>query len=191
MNKIIYAFAAAIMICLSMAAYSDSAAEDLQENVMRLHIIANSDSDADQAVKLRVRDAILEKASENKIADTKDFEEIAKDTLRENGFTYTAKAETGEFYFPEKSYKDMTFPAGEYKGLRVVLGAGEGKNWWCVMNPPLCFSEDIDGAMSEEGQMELKNALNSETYEIITQKPEIRFKIVEIFGELKGKISGE
>ena len=188
MNKIIYAAVAAMMICMSMAVYSESAAEDLRENVTRLHIIANSDSEADQAVKIMVRDAILNEAGENKTADVKVFEEIAKHTLRENGFTYSAKAETGEFYFPEKSYKDMTFPAGEYNGLRVILGEGNGKNWWCVMNPPLCFTEDADGAMSADGQTELKNALNSETYEIITQKPEIRFKIVEIFGELKEKI---
>ena len=188
MNKIIYAFAAAIMICLSMAAYSDSAAEDLRENVTRLHIIANSDSEADQAVKLKVRDAILAKTRKSKITDTEDFEKIAEDTLRQNGFTYDATAEFGEYYFPEKSYKDMTFPAGRYNGLRVILGDGAGKNWWCVMNPPLCFSEDTDGAMSADGQAKLQNALNSETYEIITEKPEIRFKIVEIFGELKGKI---
>ena len=187
MTKIIYALAAAMAICVSMSVYSESAAEDLKENVTRLHIIANSDSDADQDVKIKVRDAILEKARESE-ADTEDFAQIAENTLRENGFTYSARAETGEFYFPEKSYKDMTFPAGEYHGLRVVLGDGAGKNWWCVMNPPLCFVEDADGAMSEEGQTELKNALNGETYEIITEKPEIRFKIVEIFGELKGKI---
>lgn len=187
MNRIIYALAAAMAICVSMSAYSESAAEDLKGNVTRLHIIANSDSDADQEVKIKVRDAILEKAREGN-ANTSDFAEIAEDTLRENGFTYTAKAETGEFYFPEKSYKDMTFPAGEYHGLRVILGDGAGKNWWCVMNPPLCFTEDADGKMSADGQAELKNALNGETYEIITQKPEIRFKIVEIFGELRGKI---
>ena len=188
MNRIIYALAAAMMICLSMTVYSESAAEDLKENVTRLHIIANSDSDADQAVKIKVRDAILDKVRDGGAADTEDFCEIAENTLRENGFTYTAKAETGEFYFPEKSYKDMTFPAGKYNGLRVVLGDGAGQNWWCVMNPPLCFTEDADGAMSADGQAELKTALNDETYEIITEKPEIRFKIVEIFGELKGKI---
>ena len=145
MNKIIYALAAAMVICVSMAAYSESAAEDLRENVTRLHIIANSDSDADQEVKIKVRDAILAKAHENKIATTEDFRETAEDILRKNGFTYAAKAETGEFYFPEKSYKDITFPAGEYYGLRVILGNGEGKNWWCVMNPPLCFTEDTAG----------------------------------------------
>ena len=189
MNKIIYALAAAMMICLSMTAYSKSAEEDLKGNVMRLHIIANSDSEADQAVKIKVRDAILEKARVNDTVDTSEFEKIAENTLRENGFTYGATAQTGEFYFPEKSYKDMTFPAGEYYGLRVILGDGAGKNWWCVMNPPLCFTENTEGTMSAKGQTELKNALNDETYEIITEKPEIKFKIVEIFGELKGKIN--
>ena len=183
MNRIIYAIAAAMVICVSMAVYSESAAEDLQENVMRLHIIANSDSDADQEVKIKVRDAIL--AAANKGATADDFKEIADNTLHENGFTYSAGTEFGKFYFPKKTYKDMTFPAGEYNGLRVILGDGKGKNWWCVMNPPLCFTEDADGKMSAEGQTELKSALNGETYEIITGKPEIKFKIVEIFGELK------
>lgn len=186
MNKIIYAIAAAMVICISMSVYSESAAEDLQENITRLHIIANSDSDADQEVKIKVRDAILSAADKGVTAD--EFKEIADNTLHENGFTYSAGAEFGKFYFPKKTYKDMTFPAGEYNGLRVILGEGKGKNWWCVMNPPLCFTEDTDGAMSEEGQTKLKNALNDETYEIITEKPEIRFKIVEIFGELKEKI---
>ena len=187
MNKIIYAMAAAMVICISMAVYSGSAAEDLRENVTRLHIIANSDSEADQAVKIKVRDAILAKAREGEAVNTEDFRKTAEDTLRENGFTYAVRAETGEFYFPAKSYKDLTFPAGEYNGLRIILGEGEGKNWWCVMNPPLCFTENADGEMSTDGQEKLENALNDETYEIITEKPEIRFKIVEIFGELKGK----
>ncbi len=185
MNKIIYAFAAAMAICAAMGAYSESAARDLTDNVTRLHIIANSDSAADQAVKLKVRDAVLQNADEH--TDTDDIEKIAEKTLRENGFTYDARAYEGKFGFPEKTYKDMTFPAGEYEGVRVVLGAGAGKNWWCVLNPPLCFTEDNAGAMSGEGKAKLKNALRGETYELITQKPQIRFKIVELLGELKIK----
>lgn len=178
MNKVIYALAAAMVICLAMTVYSSKTEENLQNNITRLHIIANSDSDEDQEVKLKIRDAILE--SEKTDGSAKDFTKLADSVLRDNGFTYTAAAEMGNFHFPKKSYKDMTFPAGEYYGLRIILGDGNGKNWWCVMNPPLCFTEDTEGKMSDDGKNTLKNSLDNETYEIITEKPEIKFKIVEI-----------
>ncbi len=188
MNKIIYAFAASMIICAAMNAYSNSAQRDLSENVTRLHIIANSDSEADQTVKIKVRDAILNSADE--CSDAEDFRKTAERTLRENGFTYAAKAYSGNFYFPEKTYKDMTFPSGEYSSLRVVLGEGKGKNWWCVLNPPLCFTEDADGMISSEGKKMLRDSLDDETYGLLSQKPEIRFKIVEIFNGLRDKTRG-
>ena len=166
MNKIIYACAAALAICAAMNMYSESAARDLEEGVTRLHIIANSDGAADRAVKLKVRDAVLETARENNGADTAELCAAATRTLRDNGFAYGVR---------------------EYNGLRIVLGNGAGKNWWCVMNPPLCFTEDTDGAMSDGGMAQLKSALSGETYELVTKKPEIRFKIVELLGELKRK----
>ena len=187
MNKIIYACAAALAICAAMNMYSESAARDLEEGVTRLHIIANSDGAADQAVKLKVRDAVLETARENNGADTAELCAAAKRTLRDNGFAYGVRAYEGKFYFPEKTYKDITLPAGEYNGLRIILGNGAGKNWWCVMNPPLCFTENTDGAMSDGGMAQLKSALSGETYELVTKKPEIRFKIVELLGKLKRK----
>lgn len=185
MNKIIYALAAAMVICLSMTVYSSETEKDLQQNVMRLHIIANSDSDEDQEVKLKVRNAILESA--RKTNDAEEFTEIAEKTLKENGFSYGVRSEYGMFPFPEKTYKDMTFPKGDYIGLRLILGDGNGKNWWCVLNPPLCFSEDTQGEMSEEGKTALKASLDKETYEIISKKPEIRLKIVEIANAIAKK----
>jgi stage II sporulation protein R len=126
----------------------------------RLHILANSNSTQDQQVKLKVRDAVLEAAkgiSECENADEAEeyiennlqiILETANETLAKNGFNYTATAEIGNFSFPEKSYKDVTYPAGDYEALRIILGEGNGDNWWCVMFPPLCLSE-IDGDTEE------------------------------------------
>jgi stage II sporulation protein R len=120
----------------------------------RLHIIANSDSEEDQSVKLAVRDEILklsadgmkkvsskEEAEEYIRKNLQIIEEKAQEVLDEKDFPYKAKAYLGRFEFPEKTYGNTTYPAGEYEALRIVLGKGEGKNWWCVMFPPLCLQD--------------------------------------------------
>lgn len=130
----------------------------------RLHVIANSDSDEDQAVKMQVRDAVLEATMEG-ILECKNaqqaqeyiqenleiIEETANETLTENGFDYPAMAQVGTFSFPEKTYQDVTYPEGDYQALEVTLGKGEGHNWWCVMFPPLCLTEidTLDEDMTE------------------------------------------
>ncbi len=121
---------------------------------LRLHVIANSDSEADQQVKLKVRDAVLnvtkdgilecENAQEAKEYIEENLEIIvatANDTLEKNGFDYAAQATVGISHFPDKEYKGVRYPEGDYEALRVVLGDGDGQNWWCVMFPPLCISE--------------------------------------------------
>ena len=122
----------------------------------RLHILGNSNSADDQQVKLRVRDAVLEATKDiTKCKNEAEAEEYirknlgiiletANETLAENGFDYTAAAEIGNFHFPEKSYKKITYPEGNYGALRIILGEGRGDNWWCVMFPPLCISEITD-----------------------------------------------
>jgi stage II sporulation protein R len=125
---------------------------------LRLHVIANSNSTQDQQVKLKVRDAVLEATKDGilKCENAREAEEYieknlgiiiatADETLAENDFDYTAGAELGRFHFPEKSYKGVTYPEGDYEALEVRLGSGEGGNWWCVMFPPLCISEISDG----------------------------------------------
>ncbi len=204
MNKVIGAFALALCMTMAVTAYSDNVQEDLQDNLIRLHIIAESDDDADQNVKLKVRDAILKNVGEKMSVSDKDeckteiienlgeIEHIADNVLRENGFSYTSHAEYGKFYFPEKTYKSMTLPAGEYYGIRVVLGSGEGHNWWCVMYPPLCFKEGEEVTLSRESEKILREKLDRDTYEIITQKNNevvVKFKIVQVVQELKEKIS--
>ena len=197
MNKIIAVFLVALCMTVCVTAYSDGVQEDLQDNLIRLHIIADSDDDNDQAVKLKVRDAILKnvgdrlsKTDKNEcrdeiINDLNEFEDIANDVLRENGFSYTAHAEYGKFEFPEKTYKSMILPAGEYYGVRIVLGSGEGHNWWCVMYPPLCIADSVSAEFMPEAKAKLKAAVSDSQYKIISEPKsgeiKIKFKILEIF----------
>lgn len=132
----------------------DAAVIETADGILRLHVIANSDSAADQAVKLHVRDAILacmEPGATIEEAETFVREHgdallrAAEETLRAEGFDYTAQLMLGQFDFPDRTYGDTLYPAGEYEALRVVLGSGGGQNWWCVLFPPLCIvTEDIE-----------------------------------------------
>lgn len=203
MNKIIAAFAAALIMTIAVNSYSDAVQSDLQNGLIRLHIIADGDDEEAQTVKLKVRDAVLAEMSE-KFA-CKDIEmsrqtieenlgtieEIADRTLRENGFTYTSRVEYGKFAFPQKSYGNVTLPAGDYYGVRVILGSGGGRNWWCVMYPPMCFAENSAGEMDKESDKELRDNLCDETYDIITGSGgeiEVKFKIVELVHGVKKMI---
>lgn len=202
MNRIIAAFALALVLTLSVASYTGAVQSDLEGNLIRLHIIADSDSKADQAVKLKVRDAVIKEMSGelggNDIAKSREavidnlgrIEETADRVLLENGFTYRAKAEYGKFDFPRKSYSSVTLPAGEYYGVRVTLGSGSGHNWWCVMYPPMCFTEDSRGKMSGESEKQLRESLDGESYDIITgnENVQVKFKIVELAGAVKDMI---
>ena len=175
---------------------------DLSESVVRLHILANSDSAADQALKLAVRDRILSEASyifENtqdpkaalSAADQNSqlIRGIAEDEIRRQGYSYTASVKVGQFAFPTKVYGDIMLPAGKYNAVRIEIGSGSGKNWWCVMYPPLCFTDGVV-SVSDENRQKLKDSLTADEYSLITGKSdraipvEIRFKIVEIFQNL-------
>ena len=138
------------------------------EQPFRLHVIANSDSAVDQAVKLEVRDAVLaasadiagcqnaEDAEAYVAAHVQDIEAAANAVLRENGMPYTAHAQIGTFPFPDREYAGVLYPAGDYRALRVVLGEGEGQNWWCVMFPPLCI---VDTRAASDEDVVVRSAL--------------------------------
>lgn len=160
--------------------------------VVRLHIIANSDSDDDQSLKLMVRDEIIKKQKEiftDGIPKELNNEQRVKiQQIAESVCGYEAKVEMGRFYFPTKTYENITLPAGEYDAVRVVLGKGEGKNWWCVMYPPLCFGESAIGEMGVESQKILKHNIGKNTYEIISDesiKTVPALKILELWGGVK------
>lgn len=168
----------------------DRSYNDLQENVLRLHIIANSDSNCDQKLKLKVRDEILSHSDEifgnadnisqaeaNTEKNLKTIEKIADEVISENGFKYSAKAEIVNMDFDAKVYDDLTMPAGNYDALRITLGNADGHNWWCVMYPPLCLP--VEGVAEQYFTDDETDILyNPEKYEI-------KFKCAEIFRELK------
>lgn len=181
--------------------YSQAISYNLSDSVFRLHIIANSDSSADQELKLKVRDNIIEYMNTltSSSSDKKDvismvnnhldsFKEIALNTIKENGYNYDVNIEIGNFHFPTKSYGDISFPAGNYDALKIEIGDAIGQNWWCVLFPPLCFVNSSTGVVPDDSKNTLKENINSESYEIIsegnnsndnTSDIKIKFKIIE------------
>ncbi|MBQ2661327.1 MAG: stage II sporulation protein R [Clostridia bacterium] len=169
MNKKVYKifviFLASIASFLSIMHFlpSSSESDSIYDSVFRLHIIANSDSEADQKVKLLVRDALLnyerqamekadsrEEAKELLMQSGDEILKLTEKVLKENGFNYKAQLMIGNFYFPDREYQDKFYPAGNYEALRIILGDGNGKNWWCVMFPPLCILDTDNGQIEQE-----------------------------------------
>ncbi len=168
----------------------------LPENVMRLRVVANSDSPEDQAVKLKVRDAVLEEAAkwyEN--ADSREqanaalcvhleaVRDAAGAALRENGISQPVSAQVTDQYFPTRDYEGFTLPAGKYRTLQVTIGEGKGKNWWCVAFPALCLPA-AEGDGDKENALALLPEAEREAVEH-PQKYRVEFKIVELYEELR------
>ncbi len=169
---------------------------DLSDKLIRLHVIANSDSEDDQALKYKVRDRILEKVSAL-TADATDITdaraiirrnldalaETAQNEISANGYTYNAEASLENVFFPTRDYGSFALPAGEYESLRIIIGEGVGKNWWCVLFPPLCIS-----AAEAEVEISAKAAgLSDDEIALITSDKtsyKFKFKIIEIVEKL-------
>lgn len=195
-----------IYIALLSFNYSKAVSSNLSDSVFRLHIIANSDSSADQELKLKVRDNIIKYMNTltSSSSDKKDvismvnnhldsFKEIALNTIKGNGYNYDVNIEIGNFHFPTKSYGDISFPAGNYNALKIEIGDAIGQNWWCVLFPPLCFVNSSTGVVPDDSKNTLKENINSESYEIIsegnksnnTSDIKIKFKIIEFFNNFR------
>ena len=174
--------------------------EEGTKDVLRLHILANSDADYDQQLKLKVKDAVAAKVAEDMkeagIEDKQqaaDFMEkknaryikLAKEVIKKEGFEYDVTATLGKHWFPIKMYGDTIYPEGEYDAYRLLIGSAEGKNWWCVLFPRLC----TDLATSKEDFAAV--GFTPEQYRIITESEDaayrIRFRLLEFFEELKGE----
>lgn len=187
-EKIICCILCAISIFIMTVVYTYSVSEDLHDNIVRLHIIANSDSDYDQALKLKVRDKLLANSPELKSCgfDTETMKKLADEVLLKNGAGYGAYCETGDFYFPVKKYANITMPEGVYSGVKIVLGNGEGQNWWCVLSPPMCFTKN---AIGEADTDMLSERLNHSTIEVITDENGVnyKFKLVEAVKKIISK----
>ena len=177
--------------------YADYISTDIADSVFRLHVIANSDSDVDQNLKYTVRDNLLEYMNELCVnCSTKEeaisiaqqniesFKQIALDTIKNEGFDYSVNVCIGNFEFPTKHYGDISLPAGYYDALRVEIGEAKGQNWWCVMFPPLCFTDVSSGIVPEESKEDLEETLTDEEFSIVSDNNsfdiKVKFKILEI-----------
>ena len=195
----------ALMLAAALVLTSGAVAlhtqSELADKVVRLHVLANSDSEEDQALKLKVRDAVLEQASEIlKGVETREeacrkltailpeLEETARAVISANGYDYGVRAELAETAFPTKDYDGFSLPAGEYLALRVLIGEAAGQNWWCVVFPPLCTA-----AASDVPSVALDAGLTDREVALITEADEgyvLKFKSVELWQALKAKLGG-
>lgn len=162
--------------------------EDLAKEVFRFHVLANSDSDEDQALKMQVKEAVIAYMKEeipesDSVETTKEWARshldaivnLARAVIREEGYDYPVMAEVTTCDFPDKTYGDITFPSGEYEALRIEIGDAKGQNWWCVLYPNLCFIDAVHAVVPEDGKKDLKKVLEEDTYEMVTATS--RFKI--------------
>lgn len=196
MKKSVLILLSALLLLIALLSILPIHSESLiYDEVLRLHVIANSDSDADQELKLLVRDAILEETQKIlKNAKSREeaekiisehsalLENIALETVRKNQFDYPVTLELGREKYPTKNYESCAFPSGEYLSLRIKIGEASGENWWCVLFPPLCLSAATDkDAFTSVG-------ITDSQYQIITEtdnpKYKIRFKLLESFEQL-------
>ncbi|MDR1537486.1 MAG: stage II sporulation protein R [Clostridiales bacterium] len=190
-----------LAMCLGYAtkAYSETVQESIAKEVLRFHVLANSDEEKDQELKLKVRDGVLETFKEglsmsSSVDETRkflsarlnDIEARAEEIVLENGYSYKVSASLSHDFFPTKTYGDITFPPGSYEALRLVIGEGEGKNWWCVMFPPLCFVDVTKGKTTDESKSQLQSITTASEYKLLSDDAreqevtvKVKFKVVE------------
>ena len=181
--------------------YGTQIQDGISQKVLRFHVRANSDSDVDQALKLRVRDRVLQEygsvlqcctSKEESIAalqaHTDDIAQVAADEIAKAGYTYPVTVKLVREDFPSKQYGDLTFPAGVYDALRIEIGAAKGHNWWCVLYPQMCYVDATWQQVTDESHQKLKNTLSQEEYVVVSaleqkaELPKIKLKLVELFG---------
>ncbi|SDN70197.1 stage II sporulation protein R [Acetanaerobacterium elongatum] len=197
MKKLELSIFIALLLTIAVGSFTGFAqrCEELSGKVLRLHVIANSDSTADQSIKLKVRDTILKEsgtllfnnpdkqnAKKRLSQNLEEIEVTANRMLAENGFDYQAQASIENKYFNTRVYDNVTLPAGYYDSLCIRLGKAQGKNWWCVVYPPMCLP-----AACEEA--ELAEVLNDDELHIVTDKGSyvVKFKLLELYEKLVGR----
>ena len=195
---IILSFLLFLYTTICAISYAQTVSSNISESVFRLHVIANSDSQEDQNLKYIVRDNLLSymneicanvnnKAEAIEIAkqNEAEFKQIAIQTIQEQGYSYDVNISIGNFEFPTKQYGDISLPAGYYDALRVEIGEAKGQNWWCVMFPPLCFVDVTSGVVPDESKEVMKENLNDEEYNLISDKEssdiQFKFSLIEFF----------
>lgn len=176
----------------------DNMQREIAEKIIRFHVRANSDSDEDQALKLVVKDKVVDYLSESmKSSDSKkdstnyinthidEIIKIAEDAIKEEGYNYSVNAYMTKEFFPTKTYGDVTIPCGEYDAFRIDIGETSGQNWWCILYPPLCFVDGSYGIATDESKTLLKNILDEDEFEYISNMSSSEigfdFKFLHIF----------
>ena len=172
-----------------MQVKANAVQEKLSGEVFRFHVIANSDSEEDQELKMKVKEAVVaymretlsgaENAAEAKAWAIRHKEElirVSEEVLRAEGCSDKVTAEVVRCEFPDKTYGDITFPAGWYDALRIRIGKAQGHNWWCVLYPNLCFMDSVHAIVPKEGKEELRSVLTDEEYAMIVKGTPVKIK---------------
>ena len=174
------------------------AAENEHDGIVRLHVVANSNTAGDQALKLKVRDAVIEYMSKQEELDSIDdmraflendksrISRIADGIIASEGYDYSSEVSMGVRYIPEKTYGDITFPAGNYEALTITLGEGLGENWWCVLFPPLCLLDEGTEPSYSDTPVSTDTAQtpqDSNTKELDQQQLQLRWKVIELLNK--------
>lgn len=177
--------------------------KDIASEIIRFHVIGNSDSTEDQELKLKVKSAVtdslkpklmniknIDEAREILKSNLDEMEVLADQIIKENGFDYTASASIEHGYFPLKVYGDLTLPPGEYEAVRIELGEARGSNWWCVMYPPLCFVDATYSIVPESSKEQLKTVLTEDEYQSVFSNNKVDVKVkFKILSWIKDLIS--
>lgn len=163
--------------------------QGISHKIIRFHVIANSDSDADQALKLKVKEAVVNYTAEllcnsKSISETEDLLSshtndiisIANNVISENDYDYPVTAEITDTYFPTKSYGSYTFPPGTYRAFQIKIGEAKGKNWWCVIYPPLCFIDISHGTVNPESEELLKETLTTDEFQAVSDEYTVKYR---------------
>ncbi|EPY2272209.1 stage II sporulation protein R [Clostridium sporogenes] len=181
---------------------TSSEQKNISNKIIRFHVLANSDSIEDQSLKLKIKDEIIKYMmpkldKSNSIDESrkilkendKEIKKIAENIINKNGYKYLVNTYLGQEQFPIKTYGNITLPQGQYEAYKIVIGNGQGQNWWCVMFPPLCFVDVTKGEVStKETEQKMKKVLKEEELKSINNSKnsyEIKFKVVEEINKLK------
>lgn len=204
LRHMLIALCVGVIITFAFSVYADKTEQSLAHGLIRLHVIANSDTESDQQLKLAVRDAIIDEvgtrfadncqkdeAKQEILAHTEDIRLIAQEVIADWGLHYPVEISLGKSDFPTKTYGNVTLPAGTYDALKVVIGEGAGQNWWCVLFPPLCFVDAATAEMPDESAEILKESLTEEEYAMVTDSGDlpvqVKFKTYELWQSSKLK----
>lgn len=181
---------------LLVEARTEAARAELASEVLRFHVLANSDSEKDQQLKLKVKENVLLYMKKHlpehaDLSQTRswveghldEIEKEAREAITEENSTYAVCAKLEQAMFPKKTYGDITFPAGEYEALRIEIGEAQGQNWWCCLYPNLCFIDAVHAVVPKEGKQELQNVLEEDSYEMVTANTDFKIKWFFFGGE--------